>query len=97
MGKGFSDLWVTPNFIVHPEMEHCYLVEFKYVTRDLEAQVKNPKSALAKRLKVEASEQLRRYATDARVMTGKGNTTLHLIRLIYCGWEMVGCEEIAPQ
>jgi hypothetical protein len=94
MGKGFSDLWLTPNFIVHPEMEHCYLVEFKYVTRELESQIKNPESALTKRIQKEATEQLKRYATDIRVINGKGNTTLHLICVIYCGWEMVGCEEV---
>lgn len=96
MGKGFSDLWLTPNFIVHPEMQHCYLVEFKYVTRDLETEVKNPESALSKRVHAEASEQLHRYAADTRVQTGKGSTTLHLIKVVYCGWEMVGCEEVVP-
>ena len=94
MGKGFSDLWLTPNFIVHKEMQHCYLVEFKYVSRDLETEIKNPNSALAQRLGNEAADQLRRYATDIRVQEGKGNTELHLIKVIYCGWEMVVCEEV---
>jgi hypothetical protein len=94
MGKGFADLWLQPNFIVRPNMRHCYLVEFKYVKREQEAEVKNPESSLVQRLNAEASEQLLRYANDPRVISYKGNTTLHLIRVIYCGWEMVGCEEI---
>lgn len=95
MGKGFADLWLQPNFIVRPNMKHCYLVEFKYVKRDQEAEIKNPESDLVRKLRVEADGQLRRYAYDTRVLTALGNTTLHLLRVIYCGWEMVECEEVA--
>jgi Predicted AAA-ATPase/PD-(D/E)XK nuclease superfamily len=94
MGKGFSDLWLTPNFIGHPEMQHCYLVEFKYVKREQEAEIKNPKSALVNKLNAESAQQLRLYATDPKVLATKGNTTLHLLRVIYCGWELVVCEEL---
>jgi len=94
MGKGFSDLWLTPNFIAHPEMQHCYLVEFKYVKREQEAEIKNPESALAQKLNAEATEQLRRYATDPRILYAKAKTTLHKLRVIYCGWEMVEFEEV---
>lgn len=94
MGKGFVDLWLQPNFIVRPGMLHCYLVELKYVKREQEAEVKNPESALVQQLNAAASEQLRRYATDARVVAAQGTTTLHMLRVIYCGWEMVSCEEV---
>ena len=94
MGKGFSDLWLTPNFIAHPEMQHCYLIEFKYVKREQEAEIKNPESALVQKLNTEATEQLQRYASDPRILYAKAKTTLHLLRVIYCGWEMVTCEEV---
>jgi len=94
MGKGFVDLWLQPNFIVRPNMKHCYLVELKYVKRDQEIEVKNPTSALVQKLNTEATEQLQRYAADPRILSAKGNTTLHLLRVIYCGWEMVECEEV---
>jgi len=94
MGKGFVDLWLQPNFIVRPHMQHCYLVELKYVKRDQEAEVKNLTSALVQNLNTEATEQLQRYAADPRILAAKGNTTLHLLRVIYCGWEMVACEEV---
>ena len=94
MGKGFADLWLQPNFIVRPNMKHCYLVELKYVKRDQETEVKNPSSELVQKLNNEATVQLCRYATDSKVLAAKGNTTLHLIRMIYCGWEMVECEEV---
>jgi len=94
MGKGFVDLWLQPNFIVRPNMLHCYLVELKYVKRDQESEVKNTKSALVQKINSDASEQLQRYATDPRILAAKGNTTLHLLRVIYCGWEMISCEEV---
>jgi len=94
MGKGFADLWLTPNFIAHPQMKHCYLVELKYVPRAQEAEAKNPESALVQKINVEAEAQLHRYAADSRILTAKGTTTLHLLRVIYCGWEMVSCEEV---
>jgi len=94
MGKGFADLWLTPNFIAHPEMQHCYLVELKYVPRAQEAEAKNPESALVQKLNAEAEAQLQRYAADPRILASVGKTTLHLLRVIYCGWEMVSCEEV---
>ena len=94
MGKGFADLWLNPNFIAHPKMQHCYLVELKYVPRAQEADAKNPESALVQKLNADAEVQLHRYAADPRIVASVGKTTLHLIRVIYCGWEMVSCEEM---
>ena len=94
MSKGFPDLWLAPNFIAHPEMQHCYIVELKYVARNSEADAKNPDSVLVKQLTAEANAQLQRYATDTRILASVGTTTLHLLRVIYCGWEMVSCEEV---
>jgi hypothetical protein len=95
MSKGFADLWLQPNFITHKELPHSYLVEFKYVKREQEAEIKNPESALTQTLIAEANAQLHRYAADPRILASVGNTTLHLLRVIYCGWEMVSCEEVA--
>ena len=94
MGKGFVDLWLQPNFIVRPNMKHCYIVELKYVPRSAEADAKNPQSALVQQLTADANAQLTKYATDSRILASVGNTTLHLLRVIYCGWEMVSCEEV---
>ena len=94
MGKGFVDLWLQPNFIVRPNMKHSYLVELKYVTRAQEAEVKNPQSTLVHKINAEAEAQLQRYATDSRILASLGTAKLHLLRVIYCGWEMVSCEEV---
>ncbi len=95
MNKGFADLWLQPNFIVHKELPHSYLVEFKYVKREQEAEIKNPDSPLSQKINTEAAEQLHRYAADPRILASMGKTTLHLLRVIYCGWEMVSCEEVS--
>jgi len=94
MNKGFADLWLQPNFIVHKELPHSYLVEFKYAKREQESEIKNPDSALKQSLNAEADAQLHRYAADPRILASVGKTTLHLLRVIYCGWEMVSCEEV---
>jgi len=94
MGKGFVDLWLQPNFIVRPNMKHCYIVELKYTLRSQEAEAKNPESALVQKLTAEANEQLQRYAADPKILAAKGATTLHLLRVLYCGWEMVSCQEV---
>ena len=95
MGKGFVDLWLQPNFIVRPNMKHSYLVELKYVPRAQETEAKNPESALVQNLHADANAQLQRYAAEARILASVGKTTLHLLRVIYCGWEMVSCEEVS--
>jgi len=94
MGKGFVDLWLQPNFIMRPNMKHCYIVELKYVPRSSEAEAKNPNSALVQKLNADANKQLQRYAADKQILASVGKTTLHLLRVIYCGWEMVSCEEV---
>ncbi len=94
MSKGFPDLWLAPNFLAHPEMGHCYIVELKYVPRSSEVDAKNPDSALVKKLNADANQQLQRYAADKQILASVGKTTLHLLRVIYCGWEMVSCEEV---
>lgn len=94
MSKGFPDLWLAPNFLAHPEMEHCYIVELKYVPRSAEVDAKNPTSTLIQKINADANQQLQRYAIDKQIINSVGKTALHLLRVIYCGWEMVSCEEV---
>jgi len=94
MGKGFVDLWLQSNFIDRPNMKYSYLVELKYVPRPQEAEAKNPESELVQKLNNQAYAQLQRYAANPRILASVGKTTLYLIRVIYCGWEMVSCEEV---
>ena len=89
LNKGYGDLWMSPNFLNHPEMQYCYVVEFKYVKHDAgEAEV-------AAKLE-EAREQLRQYAGDGRHAQAKGHTTLRYIAVVYRAWELAALEEVQP-
>ena len=87
MGKGFSDLWMSPNFLHHPEMQYCYVVEFKYLKHEA------TDAEVAAKL-VEAREQLQQYATDAKYASAKGHTTLRRIAVVYRAWELAALEEV---
>ena len=87
IGKGFSDLWVSPNFLHHPEMRHCYILEFKYLPHNASDDAVAGKMA-------EARTQLQQYATDAKYEAAKGSTTLHRIAVTYRAWELAALEEI---
>ena len=89
LNKGYGDLWMSPNFLNHPEMQYSYVVEFKYVKHDAgEAEV-------AAKLE-EAREQLRQYAGDGKHAQAKGHTTLRYIAVVYRAWELAALEEVQP-
>ena len=87
MNKGFSDLWMSPNFLNHPEMQYCYVVEFKYLKHEA------TDAEVAAKLE-EAREQLKLYAGDAKHEQAKGHTTLRRIAVVYRAWEMAALEEV---
>ena len=79
LNKGYGDLWMSPNFLNHPEMQ------YKYVKHDAgEAEV-------AAKLE-EAREQLRQYAGDGK--HAQGHTTLRYIAVVYRVWELAALEEV---
>lgn len=83
LNKGYADLWMSPNFLNHPEMEYSYVVEFKYLKHgatDKEVEVK-----LA-----EAREQLQRYAGDKKIEAARGRTKVRYIAVVYRSWELAG-------
>ena len=90
LNKGYGDLWMSPNFLNHPEMQYCYVVEFKYVKHDA------GEGEVAAKLE-EAREQLRQYAGDGRHAQAKGHTTLRYITVVYRAWELAALEEVSCQ
>ncbi|MCD8268506.1 MAG: ATP-binding protein [Parabacteroides sp.] len=85
-GRGFSDLYLMPNLANYPDMQYSYLVELKYLkhddtTTDVEAKLQ------------EAEDQLRRYASDEKVLSSIGNTRLRLLAAVYRGWQPVAMRE----
>ena len=88
LNKGYGDLWMSPNFLNHPEMQYCYVVEFKYVKHDA------GEGEVAAKLE-EAREQLRQYAGDGRHAQAKGHMTLRYIAVVYRAWELAALEEVS--
>ena len=87
MNKGYGDLWMSPNFLNHPEMKYCYVVEFKYLKHEATDE------EVAAKLE-EAREQLRQYAGDAKCEAAKGQTALRKIAVVYRAWELTAMEEV---
>lgn len=84
---GFIDLFLRPELDIYKDMQHCYIVEFKYV------KMSEPES-LVEIKRQEAINQANRYAETELVKSSIGHTTLHKIVMVYKGMEMVVCEEI---
>jgi len=83
--KKYADFYMMPDLLHQPEIAFSYIVEVKYARRDAS-------NAEIATLKMEASEQLRRYAGDPKVQQTKGDTQLRLITLVFKGWELDVCE-----
>ena len=85
--KGYADFYMMPDLLHQSDIAYSYIVEVKYARRD----ASDVDIALLKR---DAAEQLRRYATDEKVLRTKGNTRLELITLVFKGWELVVLEKL---
>ena len=90
MNKGFSDLWMSPNFLNHPEMQYSYIVEFKYLPHDAS------EADVAAKL-AEARTQLQQYAADAKYAAAKGHTALRRLAVVYRAWELAALEEVPEE
>lgn len=85
-GRGFSDLYLMPNLSNYPDMQYSYLVELKYLKRD-------DTTTDVEALLQKAEAQLRRYASDEKVVSSTGRTRLRLLAAVYRGWQPVAMRE----
>ncbi len=86
LNKGFADIFLKP---FNPYVEFVGLVEFKYIKRSIE-----PTSELIESLVTDAKEQLDRYSQDELVQNYlTDGLKLKQVVMVFCGWEMVYCEE----
>jgi len=86
LNYGYADFLMMPDLKRYPDVEHCYIMELKYVkptATDAEVQAKAQ----------EAESQLHQYAADENLMRQCGTTKLHLLKVIFKGAEMVTCKE----
>ncbi len=84
---GYSDVYLQPRLSNYPELQHSYIVEFKYVkSSEPDSEVEAKRAA--------AIEQINNYARSPQVLETIGHTTLHKIVQVYKGFELKVLEEI---
>lgn len=84
---GYSDVYLQPRLDNFPELQHSYIVEFKYVkSSEPDSEVEAKRAA--------AIEQINNYAQTPQVLETIGHTTLHKIVQVYKGFELKVLEEI---
>ena len=84
---GYSDVYLQPRLVNYPELQHSYIVEFKYVkSSEPDSEVEAKRAA--------AIEQINNYAQTPQVRETIGHTTLHKIVQVYKGFELKVLEEI---
>ena len=87
LNHGFCDLFLMPDLQRYPEVQHCFILELKYLpARDFDAR--------AEAQWQEAVAQIHRYAQGPRVQQMIQGTELHLIVLQFNGWELARMEEV---
>ena len=95
LNKGYADLVLKPFYQKFKDIKFGYLIEFKYIKREVPADEIQP---LIDKNVSEAKIQLEKYAEDefARVMFGLppyGLVTLKKVIVVFHGWDLVYCEE----
>lgn len=68
------------NLANYPDMKYSYLIELKFLKRD-------DTTTKVGSLIEEAETQLRKYASDEKVLASTGNTRLRLLVAVYRGWQ----------
>ncbi|MDR0891537.1 MAG: ATP-binding protein [Mediterranea sp.] len=87
LNHGFCDMFLMPDRGRYAEVEHSYILELKYLSKEkFEAE--------ATRQWEEAVTQIHGYAESPRVRQLCQSTQLHLIVMQFCGWELARMEEV---
>lgn len=87
MNHGFCDLFLMPDRIRYPEVEHSYIIELKYLAAKDSARK-------AEEQWQEAVNQIRQYAQGNRVRQMCQETKLHCIVMQFRNWKLERMEEI---
>ena len=96
MNKGYADIVLFPNYIQYPDMKYAYLIEVKYINKDITH--KKLKNEIGQNIE-DAKKQLLDYTEDHPSrkeyhLKPYGTVELKKLIIVYHGWEMVYCEEL---
>lgn len=87
LSHGFCDMFLMPDLQRYPEVNHSYILELKYLSKDkFEAQAAEQWKA--------AINQIHNYTADSKVRQLCQHTQLHCIVMQFCGWELARIEEV---
>jgi hypothetical protein len=87
LNHGYCDFFLMPDLDRYPDIEHCYILELKYLKTDAKAEE-------AENQWQQAVEQIRGYGQGERVRLLKRHTQLHLIVMQMRGYNIERLEEI---
>ena len=83
---GYADIYMQPRLDNYPDLEHCYLLELKYLpSSSTNAEVETARQT--------AIAQLTRYAQGINIADTIGHTHLHRLILVWRGMELAVAEE----
>ena len=83
---GYADMVLEPFVARYPTMRHGYAIELKYLKRE------DGDEAQAEAAVREATEQLRRYLADERLVRQYPSVRFTGLALVFRGWELARCE-----
>ncbi len=86
LNHGYCDIFLMPDRRFD-DIQHSYIVEFKYVPANSTDKEISDKLA-------EATSQLTTYASDAKVQNMTTKTTLHKIVMVFKSLDVAKCEEV---
>ena len=86
-GKGFVDFCLEPFTARHPQARHGYLIELKYLKREVDEAKLDASVA-------EAKAQLARYLADDYLRAQGPDVAYTGLAIAFHGWELAGCEAV---
>ena len=91
LAKGFADIVLVPLVARYPGMRHGFVIELKYLSRGPETEARVTATA------ADAVAQVRRYLADQRLARQYPHVEFKGVALVFRGWELVHCEEVAAE
>ncbi len=85
--NGYADIFLRPLHEIYQDLEHSYIIELKYLRS-------HATEAVVKAAVEQAKAQVCRYADTLNVHDHIAHTRLHKVYVVYCGVEMVACDEV---
>ena len=91
LGKGHADISLEPLIARYPHLRRGYLIELKYLRRSEPADAGVAAAVRA------ATDQLRRYLTDERLVRQFPGVLFTGLAVVFHGWELVYCEAVSDR